>query len=438
MKKFLLIIVVALCLPVTMWAYDFEVDGIYYNITSETEVAVTRPAQTNTIKDMVIPETVEYAGNTYTVTSIEANAYFDPDPDIFKSYAGNLTTLVIPSTVKTIGDYAFRGMSSSLKGLTILSCETMGKYAFAFSGDLTNVTFPANLKTVGEYAFASCLDLFTIVFLGDEPPTFEGADHTFGINSTGKAYVSAEAYDTWNYAKEWTADIANALAWYQLATFDYAEIDIEATDNEGDGYATYYNNTNDVILPDLIEAYTISSVSSDGVLTTNNLYGLIPAKTPVLLKGEVGEHRNAPSLTASLASFSGTNLLYGSSTETTTNVNGNEDDYYFYKLTVDAATESKLGFYWGAEDGAAFTMPANKAWLAIPRPSQSGGDDEDWPYGVPSLKFNFDGDETTGITSVVTPAVSAPAGIYSLQGVRVSDMSQKGVYIVDGKKVIVK
>ncbi len=46
-------------------------------------------------------------------------------------------------------------------------------------------------------------------------------------------------------------------------------------------------------------------------------------------------------------------------------------------------------------------------------------------------------DDTTGITSVVTE-VSPTGAVYNLQGVRVGDMSRKGIYIVDGKKYIRK
>ena len=59
-------------------AYDFEVDGIYYNITDESNktVAVTCSDYSGEYRgEIVIPESVVYNGNTYSVTSIGNYAF---------------------------------------------------------------------------------------------------------------------------------------------------------------------------------------------------------------------------------------------------------------------------------------------------------------------------------------------------------------------------
>ena len=95
----------------------------------------------------------------------------------------------------------------------------------------------------------------------------------------------------------------------------------------------------------------------------------------------------------------------------------------FYRLTMHGGTT--LGFFWGAASGAAFDLAANKAYLAVP--TGAGGVKE-------FFTFDFDGD-ADGINSL-TPALSEGEGaIYNVAGQRV-EKPNKGLYIVNGKKVL--
>lgn len=97
-------------------------------------------------------------------------------------------------------------------------------------------------------------------------------------------------------------------------------------------------------------------------------------------------------------------------------------DFKFYKLAYGDYTNKKdLGFYYGAADGAAFDCKAGTAYLAVPTAS-----------AVKSFALNG---EATAIQSVNTTASSST--IYNLNGQRLSQL-QKGINIVDGKKVLVK
>lgn len=98
-------------------------------------------------------------------------------------------------------------------------------------------------------------------------------------------------------------------------------------------------------------------------------------------------------------------------------------DYKFYKLAYgvyNKDSKTDLGFYYGAEDGAAFTCKAGLAYLAVPAESAA----KSFVLGAPA----------TAIKSVSTTSSSA---IYNLAGQRLSQ-PQKGINIVDGKKVLVK
>ena len=107
---------------------------------------------------------------------------------------------------------------------------------------------------------------------------------------------------------------------------------------------------------------------------------------------------------------------------------------YYYKLTKkasdDPAEHKPLGFYWGAADGAAFSMnKTSSAYLALPQSLFVDG-------LASALLFDEEG-QATGIQLTPTTENNTQA-IYNLQGVRVSGKLAKGIYIVNGKKVYVK
>lgn len=100
------------------------------------------------------------------------------------------------------------------------------------------------------------------------------------------------------------------------------------------------------------------------------------------------------------------------------------EGFKFYKLAYDNYTEKTgLGFYWGAAEGGAFTVKPGLAYLAVPQAQAA------------NVKgFSFDGTQT-GINGV--EATTAKGAIYNLNGQRV-EKAQRGIYIQNGKKFIVK
>lgn len=100
-------------------------------------------------------------------------------------------------------------------------------------------------------------------------------------------------------------------------------------------------------------------------------------------------------------------------------------DYKYYKLAYgDWTNKTLLGFYWGADNGAAFYVKAGTAYLAV-------------PAGENAAKgFTLNG-EATGIEGVNANVENAKA-IYNLNGQRVASMAKPGLYIVNGKKVVRK
>lgn len=190
-----------------------------------------------------------------------------------------------------------------------------------------------------------------------------------------------------------------------------------------DGYATAYSD-NAVILPEGLQAAVITGVA-DGKLTIDYRYNngdVIPAGTAVLVKGEAGAH-DYNLATSDEQAVTG-NLLKGAASDVTTEGDG----CLFYMLSYDA-NHQNLGFYWAAKDGAAFTSKAGKAYLALPQAASAG-----------VTGYALDG-TPVGIDQATTDA-QAPAAIYTVDGRRVEKTNvndlPRGLYIVNGKKVIIK
>lgn len=200
------------------------------------------------------------------------------------------------------------------------------------------------------------------------------------------------------------------------------------------GYGTYYNSGKMVTLPTDVVAYAVSDVTgdqptyveiADGDSETNNT---VPASTAMLLYCDTKPEKITLTLTDSENSYSGTNLLHGSDVQTTTTGGGEGAKYY--KLTYGSVSghESIFGWYWGADNGGVFTSPAHKAWLVLPANANNNA----------RAFFNLPDDDATGIASVVNKQQNADNVWYDLNGRRINAPKTKGIYVKDGRKLVIK
>ena len=148
MKRIIFAICTLLCANV-LWAQNlFTVGDIQYEITGTNEVEVDSASTSAT--SIVIPETIDYEGITYNVTSIDAWA--------FDSHT-NLTSVTIPNSIVSIGKGAFYGCA----GLTSInipnSITSIKTSTFYGCSGLTSIDIPNSVTSIGGYAFANCTGL---------------------------------------------------------------------------------------------------------------------------------------------------------------------------------------------------------------------------------------------------------------------------------------
>ncbi len=176
------------------------------------------------------------------------------------------------------------------------------------------------------------------------------------------------------------------------------------------GYATAYFPFA-VTIPAGVAAYTVTA-AADGVATLKKLSGTIPANTGVVLSGTA----NTPctfEIAANAAAVDG-NMLEGMTIATAVPAGT--------KAYILANGSEGVGFYRLSESESDRTIGANKAYLIV--------DDAAEP-SVFSLKL--DGG-LTGIEGVESAGADAP--VYDLQGRRLPQVPEKGIYIQNGKKIM--
>ena len=257
-------------------------------------------------------------------------------------------------------------------------------------------------------------DLELPLYNGFAGSTYKEFRENAYVNVTGYPYVYVNKGSSTPTLKVWTGDIE--------AVKDDA---VKITDAQ---YGTaYYADA--FFMPTGATGYVAES-NGNGGITLKETYAegdLVPAKTALVLNAPKGNYDICLAESDAIAPTN--NLLHGTTTEKLTEVEGGT--YKYYKLSYNNEGNN-LGFYWGSENGAAFTNGAHKAYLALNSEtllSQSRG------FSLADLAHGV----TTGINTTVKSATQSNF-IYDLNGRRINSLNgaAKGVYIMNGQKVLVK
>lgn len=180
------------------FAKDVEIDGIAYDIDTQAQMA-TVVANGNYIDDVVIPESIEYNGAVYCVTSIGKYAF---------RYCERLTSITIPNSITTIEEDAF-AYCSGLKEVHITDIAAWCNIDFHnyssnplnrarslyLNGEvLTNLVIPEGVTNIRSYAFVCC-DIASVTIpnsvttIGKQ--TFSGCGGLYVIYNNSSLYITA-------------------------------------------------------------------------------------------------------------------------------------------------------------------------------------------------------------------------------------------------------
>ena len=213
MKRIFLTMMMVLCAVMVLSAtnyYDFEDCGFYFRFLGGNNVAVTHggthedpETHLGTYSGWylpVIPSTVTYRGNTYTVTAIDDNAF---------AWSKYMEYVEIPNTVETIGFQSFNGCNGLERAVIPSSVKRIVSAAYSFCYDLIEVTIGSSLEKIGPSAFGWCYSLNKVVCEAVIPPVLDDDETSvmygdcFSTYSTATLYVPRESIELYRNSEIW-------------------------------------------------------------------------------------------------------------------------------------------------------------------------------------------------------------------------------------------
>lgn len=233
MKRLCLLLLLAYVGLSPTFAYDFSSvcssgQTLYYDISGSTTVAVTCPSTqswdgyTMPSGELVIPETVEYGGLSYTVTSIGEYAFY---------YCTGLTSISIPNSVLTIGDYSFNHCTGITELTIPSSVLDIGVWAFGYCDALPSVTIGSSVSIIRQNAFPTPLQ--SIISLNPVAPQWVGNPFQWNDPST-PIYIPAGSLSS--YQNTWWKFSNFIETNPQLLDSASCSIKVKMYDSYGDGW----------------------------------------------------------------------------------------------------------------------------------------------------------------------------------------------------------
>lgn len=167
----------SLIMCVQLMAYDFESDGVFYNIlsTSDLTIEVTK-GDYKYSGEIIIPESVTFNTKQFKTVSIDMDAFRGSDiisvsipQTITKIESGafyqceNLEYVDLPISVTKVGSYIF-GECKKLTQIPFKEGSTeMGDDTFRGCSSLVNISIPSTISSLGDYVFMDCENIETVI-----------------------------------------------------------------------------------------------------------------------------------------------------------------------------------------------------------------------------------------------------------------------------------
>ena len=257
--KRIFIILFAAMLAGQAWAQTtFEIDGLKYTVTDETNHYVSvGKAETQPTGALNIPGKVTNPDNSvkYSVTSIDYIAFYG---------CSGLTSVTIPNSVTSIHNFAFLDCSG-LTSVTIPNSVTsIGICAFESCSSLTSVTIPNSVTSIGDEAFRYCSKLTEINVENDN--TTYTSENGILFNKDKTTIISYPTSKTGtNYTIPNTVTTISAYAFYGCSDITSITLPNSTTSISNHSFASCSNLTS-ITIPE-----SVTSIGDNAFCDCKNL-----------------------------------------------------------------------------------------------------------------------------------------------------------------------
>ena len=188
--------------------YDFSATApsgqtLYYKIIDSAQVSVVNPRTNNSDSnyvagDLVIPETVSYCGTTYTVTGLSTHNFMMGTFYNCKT----LTSVYVPNSVKTMGDYVFGYCPLDVSVHLPDSITSIPNMAFEGCTSLPSITIGRCVRNIFSDAFLHCYAISELHLLASVAPTV-GYRALWNIPDTARVYIPCGSTSSYAAVPEW-------------------------------------------------------------------------------------------------------------------------------------------------------------------------------------------------------------------------------------------
>ena len=368
------------------------------------------------------------------------------------SHCMTMTSVNIPDGVTSIGNWAFYNCESLTSVIIPDNVTTIGEEAFWHCDALQSLTIGSKVTSIGECAFQTCDALTSVTIKKDNPIAITERVFTNRANATLYVPFGYMAnYESANYWKEF-----KKIAQIPIDELDL--IDGQEFSNRGDvpvgdlSYSRTYKNTNwqawyvpfdMTVTDDLLARFSFGKFA--GTYTAGDEFFLtvaylklgdvMKANTPYFIKAKVADSSNPQVITledTELKAADETGFIMLSAEKKVT-IQG------IYSAKVATAEDQD----WYAYGGGLYRHPTVGQTLSPYRFFLTIEDREDNPYSTTpapaEVKLLVLDDMETSIESLGDDMNRESEAIYDLSGRRMNgNKLNKGIYIINGKKVLVK
>ena len=275
----------------------------YSYSTGSTEATVIQDDSYKELTEVIIPATATLGGKTYQVKAVGNDAFKScnkltsltlPNGLVsigkYSFYNIGVKEIVFPTTLKSVGDYAFMYCKMSAISLPD-GLESVGSYAFYNMSSLQKVLLPSSVTSIGDYAFFYCQNLSSVESHIAEP--FDISESVFASSSTWDNTSSAYIYSP-SLAKLYVpigskSKYAAAKGWNMFAAVEEGELKegfdgaLKYSYSTGSTEATViqddsYKELTEVIIPATAtlggKTYQVKAVGNDAFKSCNKLTSL--------------------------------------------------------------------------------------------------------------------------------------------------------------------